>query len=305
MWLFLFSILILFFPDISYAWGPVTHVKLGLEVLSNPLIPPAIFHLINEFPHYFLYGNISADIILWKNKIKYSKHCHNWKVGFEILKNADTEPLKAFAYGYLSHLSADIIAHNFFIPIEMLRNYPYKKGKHIPWEIRYDRWIDGDAWEVLKKIPKQVDPSCDELLKNILVRKFFSFKTNKRIFITFLTIQRLNRWKLLMKREKISGETFYYYNLSLYAMKSVLSKGEDSAFVKIDPTGMRVMKKAERLKKELKGLRDVLREVKRKIVLKKLREYQPYLPEDCETLLSRAINSSTLYANSSFEHLGI
>jgi len=305
MWIGLAIIFILLFPEISYAWGPVTHVKLGLEVLSNPLIPPAIFHLINEFPHYFLYGNISADIILWKNRLEYSKHCHNWKIGFEILKNANTDSLKAFAYGYLSHLSADVIAHNFFIPIEMLLNYPYKKGKHIPWEMRYDGWIDGDVWEVLKKIPKEVDPSCDDLLNNILYRKFFSFKTNKRIFITFLTLQRLNRWKILAKRIQNLTESYYYYSLSLSAMLSILSKGIDSPFAKIDPTGRRVMKKAEQLKKELKGLNKELRELKRKKIIEKILSFQPPLPEDCQKVLSLAINARTLYANSSFEHFGI
>ncbi len=305
MYLLIPLILILLLPEISYAWGPATHIKLGIDVLSNSFIPPVIFNLINEFPYYFLYGNIEADVILWKNKIEYSKHCHNWKIGFEILKTANTPELKAFAYGYLSHLSADIIAHNFFIPIEMLLNYPYKKGKHLPWEIRYDRWIDGEAWEVLKKIKKEIDPSCDELLKNMLERKFFSFKTNKRIFTTFLTLQRLNRWKLLMKNKKISGETRFYYDLSLFAMVSILSKELNSPFVKIDPTGIRVMKKAQRLIRELKGLKDGIREVKRKVLLKKLLAYQPYLPADCQRLLFSAISSRTLYANSSFEHFGM
>jgi len=303
MWLWLATIFIVLLPESSYAWGPVTHVKLGLEILSNPLIPPEIFCLINEFPYYFLYGNISADIILWKNRLEYSKHCHNWKIGFEILQNATTKPLKAFAYGYLSHLSADVIAHNFFIPIEMLLNYPYKRGKHIPWEMRYDGWVDGEAWEVLKRIPKEVDSSCDELLNSILYRKFFSFKTNKRIFVTFLMLQRLNRWRFTKKNQSIDEP--WYYSISLSAMFSILSKGVDSPFTKIDPTGRRVMKKAERLKKELKGVKRELREVKRKKIIENILSYQPPLPDNCQRLLSRAINSRTLNANSSFEHLGI
>lgn len=294
MWQGFLILFIFFLPEVSYAWGPVTHIKLGLDILSNPIIPPIIFHLINEFPYYFLYGNISADVILWKNKIKYSKHCHNWNTGFEILKRADTDRLRAFAYGYLSHLSADIIAHNFFIPQEMLLHYPHKKGKHIPWEIRYDRWIDGDAWEILKKISEEVDTSCDELLKDMLERRFFSYNTNKRIFTAFLTFQRLNRWKVLMKNRKISDEAPYYYHLSFTAITSVLLMQMDSPFAKIDPTGIRVMKRAERLKKELKGLRPRLREIKRKAVLQKLQIYQPPLPLELIKEVSLTTISRTL-----------
>lgn len=276
----------LLLPDVAYAWGPLTHLKLGAEVLETPLLPPAILHLLREFPYYFLYGNISADVILWKNKIKYSRHCHNWKIGFEVLARAHTQPLKAFAYGYLSHLAADIIAHNFFIPREILLHYPQRRGKHISWEIRYDRWIDGNMWKIFRKIPKEIDTSCDDLLEDILERKIFSYSTNKRIFTAFVTLQRLGSLRRFVKKEvgSPSHESLRYYQLSFNAIVSVLSRGKSSPYTKIDPTGILPIQKAEKLRKALKGIKGERRERERRILLQKIEKFQPSMPVEVSLL---------------------
>ena len=47
------------------------------------------------------------------------RHCHSWPVGFEILDRARDEPLRAFSLGYLAHLAADVVAHNYFVPRQL------------------------------------------------------------------------------------------------------------------------------------------------------------------------------------------
>ena len=37
-------------------------------------------------------------------------------MGLEIYDKARDEALKSFALGYLAHLAADTVAHNFFVP---------------------------------------------------------------------------------------------------------------------------------------------------------------------------------------------
>src|SRR4030065_2545752 len=104
-------------PGMADPWGPATHLELGNAILNNTgLLSAPARALIEAFPFDFLYGNISADIVIGKNLVEELKHCHNWKVGFKLLKKAESDSQRAFVYGYLSHLAADTIAHNHFIP---------------------------------------------------------------------------------------------------------------------------------------------------------------------------------------------
>ena len=59
------------------------------------LIPPARA-LLEAYPYDFLYGNISADIVVGKNLCEELKHCHNWKIGFKLLKRAETDSQTGF-----------------------------------------------------------------------------------------------------------------------------------------------------------------------------------------------------------------
>ncbi len=48
------------------------------------------------------------------------RHCHYWHVGQEIHDRRDSDALRAFGLGYLCHLSADTVAHNFYVPRQLL-----------------------------------------------------------------------------------------------------------------------------------------------------------------------------------------
>src|SRR5438552_1494469 len=105
------------FPGAAHAWTPGTHVYLGESVLANlHQLPTAIADLLRAFPYDFLYGNIAADTSMAKKYAPVGRHCHAWHVGQEILDLAPTDPLRAFGHGYLAHLAADSVAHNFFVP---------------------------------------------------------------------------------------------------------------------------------------------------------------------------------------------
>src|SRR5205814_3417903 len=90
-------------------------VYLGDSVLANlHQLPGLVADLLRAFPYDFLYGNIAADTSIAKKYAPVGRHCHAWHVGQEIFDLAPTDPLKAFGLGYLSHLAADSVAHNFF-----------------------------------------------------------------------------------------------------------------------------------------------------------------------------------------------
>ena len=108
-------------PDPAHAWGPATHVALGEALLASLyLLPPAVRALLKEYPVHFLYGSVAADISFAKKYVPEGRHCHHWHVGEEILATADSPRLSAVGYGYLAHLAADTVAHNLFIPRQLL-----------------------------------------------------------------------------------------------------------------------------------------------------------------------------------------
>ncbi|MBI5683067.1 MAG: zinc dependent phospholipase C family protein, partial [Deltaproteobacteria bacterium] len=139
----LLMVFIILIPEYAWAWGPATHLEIGRDILDSlRLLAPHIRELLSKFPHDFLYGNISADIVVAKNLTEELKHCHNWKVGLKVLKKASNPSQKAFAYGYLSHLAADTIAHNYYIPERLLISFSSRILRHTYWELRFDAMAD-------------------------------------------------------------------------------------------------------------------------------------------------------------------
>ena len=66
---------ILLVPSWAFAWGPLTHMYLGSEVIAlAPAIPAAVYALIRRYKCDFLYGNIMADSVLGKKHLPFERH---------------------------------------------------------------------------------------------------------------------------------------------------------------------------------------------------------------------------------------
>ena len=114
-------VLIALLPAVAHAWTPGTHIYLGESVLANlAQLPAPVGDLLRAFPFDFLYGNIAADSSMAKKYAPVGRHCHYWHVGQEIHDLAETDALRAFGLGYLCHLAADTVAHNFFVPRQLV-----------------------------------------------------------------------------------------------------------------------------------------------------------------------------------------
>lgn len=256
-------LLLIFTPDNAFAWGPATHLELGRDILNHlKSLPPFLQELLSKFPYDYLYGNIGADIVVGKNLTKKLKHCHNWRVGFKILKGAQAEPQKAFAYGYLSHLAADTIAHNYYIPHKFIQSFSSRILRHTYWELRFDALVDKNVWRFPAKMSKEVHRENDNLLKNILEDTPLPFRANKTIFSSILLIHRINQWHSMLdmlsstSRWALSREEKeLYYNRSLSAIKNFLMGGSRARCLRDDPTGKERLESAKRLKRQLKTLK--------------------------------------------------
>ena len=174
-------------PSVVFAWGPMTHMYLGSELLScAPLIPAGILALLKKHKQDYLYGNLMADIIIGKKYLPDDKSSHSWDVALKLFDQAKSWPERAFAYGYLSHLAADTVAH------ETLTDEKGNMG-HTWIEMKADSIIDKTYWLQTILISKAVRQRSDLLLENSLDSFIFSFKTNKRIYQSMVFLSFLNK----------------------------------------------------------------------------------------------------------------
>lgn len=264
---------IFFFPSDALAWGPITHLYYGTKVLNQlSLLLPPLQELLKLFPNDFLYGCIAADITLKKDKVDYLHNCHNWDVGLNILKKAKVPQQKAFAYGYLSHLAADTISHNYFVPYYIISSFPTKTLKHVYWELRFDSTRPKKFWKLAKKLAVTYHKSThDQLLNGLLKKTLFSFRTNKFIFNSIMRLEHSKYWYELVCNvgKKSSWELPIndiqeLESLAMEAIIDFLNYGRKSKFYFIDPSGKLALQKAKLLRKKLSVVRDsqVLHQIK-------------------------------------------
>jgi hypothetical protein len=244
--LFLSLLAILLLPDPAMAWGPATHVYLGQGVLESlHLLPQAVRTVLAAYPHDFLYGSMAADISLAKKYVPEGRHCHHWHIGEEIYHSADTDRLRAVALGYLAHLAGDTIAHNFFVPRQLLLTSSSKALGHSYWEHRMDYQL-GDAYmRLARRIVMEHDHSAaDALFDRVLSATLFSFHTNRRIFRGMIRFQDNDRWQSIfstllqnsrwtLTNEEIDGYVVRAFDYII----DYLNRRGDATAASLDPIG--------------------------------------------------------------------
>jgi hypothetical protein len=188
--------LLVLLPSDAWAWTPGTHILLGEAVLrAAAVLPPTIAALLREHPFDFLYGSIAADTSIAKKYARFGRHCHAWHVGLEILDRARDEPLRAFGYGYLAHLAADAVAHNYFVPHQLAVTSSTSALGHSYWESRFETHL-GEAFprrahEIILLDHSRSDAHLDEILSPTI----FSTQTNRRIFRGMVYVIDTESWQ--------------------------------------------------------------------------------------------------------------
>ncbi|MCX7913646.1 MAG: zinc dependent phospholipase C family protein [Thermodesulfovibrionales bacterium] len=221
-----FLIFFLFTPSISFAWGPLTHIYLANEIFSYAaLISPAVIHLLRQHREDFLYGNLIADMILGKRYLPDEKNSHSWEMGLRLFDLADEPSEKAFVYGYLTHLAADTVAH------ENLTTDKWQMS-HAWLELKADSLIDKIYWLHSITISSSVQKRNDRFLEESLESFIFSFKTNKRIYKSFVFLSLLNKKRRYgIDRDKINC----LHDESIVRMIDILQNGKDAFVLKKSP----------------------------------------------------------------------
>ena len=183
-------------PAVAHAWTPGTHIFLGEAVMrSLSLVPSSIAELLSAYPYDFLYGSIAADTSIAKKYAATGRHCHSWNVGVEIHDNAESEPLRAFGLGYLAHLAADAVAHNYFVPHQLTITSSTSALGHSYWESRFDTHIGERFSRTAKQLIMRDHTHSDEHLDRILSPTIFSTPTNRRIFRGMVYVADTESWQ--------------------------------------------------------------------------------------------------------------
>jgi len=301
MLLITFSLFVtLLLPESSYAWGPGFHLQLGATVLGNlQAFPAAVANLLGNFPNDFLYGCISADITLGKKYTGYLLHCHRWHIGKKLLEKSETDSQRACAYGYISHLAADTVAHCYYVPLSIMRSYQSVVMKHAYWEVRFDSFTPQQIWDRGRRVALDHFEENDALLRREISNTIFSFGTNKKIFNSILLVSRLEKWQQLItamhdvsRFQLEAAEVAEFSKLSEQAVFETLADMDSSAWLAADPTGEDALKAAESVRKNLRILYQsgkITKEAASQelIEMKKRLEKGMFQPEALGMILSR------------------
>ncbi|MBX6362443.1 MAG: zinc dependent phospholipase C family protein [Gemmatimonadetes bacterium] len=251
-------VLLLLLPEPAWAFGPATHIFLGEHLLGSlSLLPEWIRALLQAYPNSFLYGSVAADISFAKKYVPAGRHCHYWHVGEEIFDAAANDRQRAVAIGYLSHLAADTIAHNFFVPRQLLITSSTKALGHSYWEARLDAQLGERYTSRAREVVMDYDHSeADTLFDTVLSGTIFSFETNRRIFRGMIRVQDNDRWRSVFEqlvqnsRWDLPDEAIdAYISRAFDFVVDYLHRRDRSAAASLDPTGEFNLQLAKRIRR--------------------------------------------------------
>lgn len=238
-------IAVLSLSDAALAWGPVTHVGLANSILDQiSLLPVAIGTILSKNRLAYLYGNIAADVVFAKRLSRVKQFCHHWSTAFRLWHHAEYDRDKAFAYGYLSHLAADTVAHGKYVPRQILvNNMPINYG-HFYWELRADAIQNTKTWSTLEELLAHNHEDHHETLSDHIVDTFLPYDLNRLLFDRMNAFavrpgfqRSLNVWNRLTRRELSADLLHGYWNESIDRIQSVLVQGDQSSLLREDPNG--------------------------------------------------------------------
>ena len=244
-------------PAAAFAWTPGTHIFLGEAIMrSLSLLPSSIAQIIAAFPYDFLYGSIAADTSIAKKYAAAGRHCHSWKVGLEIYEEAGAEPMRAFGLGYLAHLAADTVAHNYYVPHQLAITSTTAALGHSYWESRIDTHVGERFARRAREIILLDHADSDGHLDRILSPTIFSTPTNRRIFRGMVYVTDTESWQRIfqMVSEKSrwdlpADEVGAYMVRSYDFIVDLFNRFDASEPFTLDPSGLQALREAKRVRR--------------------------------------------------------
>ncbi len=238
----------------AWAWGPAIHAAISCTVLDKAVcVFPAVANVIQSFPLEYIYGSLAADFMVGKGQKQKPGHPHNWETGFRFLGEAIDDQEAAYAYGFLSHLAADVVAHNYFIPDLVHRASRLKRMGHIYWEARADHFVGPGYMRIARDVLSMEKLDCDDMLRLAVGRRRRGIKARRQLFTQSV---RLTDFLSCSQSLFLANKSFRYrispdyisfmLNLSYRLVKDFLKHPYTSRCLSYDPIGTQNLRLARR-----------------------------------------------------------
>jgi len=250
-------LLLALLPHDAWAWSPGTHIFIGQSVLANlQYLPGWLAELLQAHPFDFLYGSIAADTSFAKKYAPVGRHSHAWHVGQEIVELAGRAPLRAFGYGYMAHLAADVVAHNFFVPRQLVLTSSTRALGHSYWEGRFDMHVGDGAARTAREVLAGDHAEADEHLDRIISPTIFSVGTNRRLFRGMVQITDWANWRRVVQLAADASrwdlpdrDVDHHVGASFDFVMDLFNVGDLAQARRFEPSGSSALAEAKRLRR--------------------------------------------------------
>jgi hypothetical protein len=223
---------------------------------SLDVLPTGVADLLRAFPYEFLYGSIAADTSMAKKYAPVGRHCHSWHVGLEIFEQAGDTPLRAFAFGYLSHLAADAVAHNYFVPRQLAVTSSTTALGHSYWESRFEAHLGEGYSSRARELLVGDHLSADAHLDRILSPTLFSTQTNRRLFRGMVYVADSESWQRIFQLvaensrwDLPEADVGQYLARSYDFIMDLLQRFDRAEPFALDPAGEERLRQAKRVRR--------------------------------------------------------
>ena len=252
-------VLVVMSPEPALAWGPVTHVALGMQVLATVITPEhPLQATLLKLPEIFLYGGLAPDIVQGRRlQSRLRRHSHNWDTGFGLLGSASTPEQQALACGYLAHLAADVVAHNYFLPARFIGRFESGVASHLYTEARFDAFQAHEYQDLLVKLLRVDFGVLNRTLKQAIDSPLFSFSAHQRVFEGGL--RRIREFNGLLRRlggpDQAEIEDFgLFSHASCASIGGIFGDADGAPACRFDPMGEEVIRDTLDLRRKLQRL---------------------------------------------------
>lgn len=280
-------VLVVMSPEPVLAWGPVTHVALGMQVLATVITPEhPLQATLLKLPEIFLYGGLAPDIVQGRRlQSRLRRHSHNWDTGFGLLGSASTPEQQALACGYLAHLAADVVAHNYFLPARFIGRFESGIASHLYTEARFDAFQAHEYQDLLVKLLRVDFGAQNRTLKQAIDSPLFSFSAHQRVFEGGL--RRIREFNGLLRRlggpDEAEIEDFgLFSHASCTSIGGILGEADGAPACRFDPMGEEVIRDALDLRRKLQRLAKIdasARKIARKLSSTMVAEMRAHLQQ--------------------------
>ena len=257
------ALALLAWPSQAQAWAPLAHLSFSAQALAalGP-VPTTLRQLLTDYANEFLYGSLAADIVVGKNMAQFKDHCHNWRVGFNVLDEAGPGAEKAFAWGYLAHLAADTVAHNYYVPWKTVSSFHKLRTKHAYWELRYDQVLDPGLSGLARQVTGTATRYHDKFLgRQLRGASVLPFQVSRQLFGSMVLSAKVGRFQHLSRLALARGRRLPLEDdlleetneQAVVAILGLLVEGRRCEAATADATGARNLAMADKLRAALRA----------------------------------------------------